>query len=47
MSRRGRQIFKGNSSYNFLLKDEYWFDVSVISKSPNNNSILKKEANKE
>ena len=43
-SRRCRKIFKGNGSYNFLLKDEYWFDVSIISKTPNNNSILKKRS---
>ena len=41
-SRRSRKIVKSNGSYDFLLKDEYWFDVSIISKSPNNNSILKK-----
>ena len=40
--RRCRRIFKSNSSYNFLLKGEYWFDLSILCKSPNNNSILKK-----
>ena len=41
-SRRCRKIVKSNSLHNFLLKDKYWFDVSIISKSPNNDSILKK-----
>ena len=38
-SGRCRKIFKVNSTYNFLLKDKYWFNVSIICKPPNNNSI--------
>ena len=43
-SRRYRKIFISNSSYNFLLKNEYWLDVSIIRKSRYNNSILKKRS---
>ena len=42
--RRYIKICKVNSAYNFILKDGYSLNVSIICKSPKNNSILKKRS---